>query len=275
MALETLSQNPLIVGIASLIAGIVGTLLTNKLLNKTGVFGYTLTFDKLGVSVDDHIFGDVRAYWKGNQVSNLYLYTIELENSTSTDYENIELHIYSGDDTVILTERTEILDSPNIIQWSTEFEHQLAVPEGGEANEQAVNTYSHRREYILPVINRGQKLKFQYLCTKPNDFSDNPYIGIHSPSKGIKLKQRRTPWVVINPIWGGPVPVAIARALFLAVVVVLLCGVFVENVWVASAIAMIIGLGGQIFGAMLYKVERFILNHLPDKSLYSPNYRGF
>jgi hypothetical protein len=258
--IKELFQNPWISAFAWMVAGIVVTIIANKMHNKTGLFRYTLSYDKLGMSADDHIFGDVRATWKGTQVSNLYLYTIELENSTSTDYENIEFHVYSGDDTIILTERTGVVDSPNIIKWSDAFEARMSVPEGEQPDEQATKTYSHRREYELPVINRGQKLRFQYLCTKPNDFSDNPGIYIHSPSKGIKLKQSSSPSVVINPIWGVPVPVAIARALILSVLVVLACGIWIESIWAASIIAMVFGLSAQQFGALFYKAERFIWN---------------
>jgi len=57
-----------------------------------------------------------------------------------------------------------------------------------------------------------------------------------------------------------PVPVAIARALILSILVVISTGLWVENIWVAASICMFFGLTGQIFGAIAYKVERFIKN---------------
>lgn len=74
----------------------------------------------------------------------------------------------------------------------------------------------------------------------------------------MRLKWLKPPFVILNPIFGVPIPVTLIRAIGLAVVIVVLCGMFVESIWVASLVSMIFGPAGQVFGAILYRVERFL-----------------
>lgn len=256
-AIADLAKNPLAVSLISLVSGSLLTLLVTNLRNKSGVLGYTVVWNRIGISADDLVHGEVRVHWQNHQLRNLYHYTVEVENLSSTDYDNIELRFYSGDDTIVLTEQTRFVDQPEIIQWSPDFKKRLAIPDGQSPTEQQTNEYNHNREYLVPVLNRRQKLSFTFLCTKPTDDGE-PGIFVSTPSKGVRLKRLRLPFVVLNPIFGVPIPVALARAILLALVVVILCGIFLESVWAAALISMIFGLAGQVFGAILYRAERFL-----------------
>jgi hypothetical protein len=255
--IKTLLKNPYILSLFSLVMGAIIALIISKIRNKSGIFGYYIIFNRIGLSADDSVLGSVRVTWQGHEVRNLHWYTIEVENLTSTDYENIIFKVFSGNDTVMLNEQTHVVDSPDIIRWSDTYREMFKVDNGSIPNELQLNGYYHRREYLLPVFNRTQKLKFTYLCTKPNDDLD-PGIYISTPSKGVRLKRLRNPAVIIKPIWGVPVPAAISRALVLSILVIFACGLFINNVWLASFISMAIGLSGQIFGALTYKIEKFI-----------------
>lgn len=255
--LKGLLANQYVISALWLVAGSVVTLIFYKIRNKTGVFGYISNSNRVALSADDSIFGSVRATWQGHQVRNLHFFAIEVENLTSTDYENVEFKVYSANDTLILNERTEVIETPYIIPWSDSYQKKMAADRGQQATAQQTEEHSHNREYLLPVFNRSQKLRFSYLCTKPND-DQEPGVFISTPAKGVRLKALKNPYVILNPIWGVPIPAAIVRALIIAVLVVILCGLFVENVWLASAVSMFVGLTGQFFGAALYKVEKIV-----------------
>jgi len=256
-AVAELAKNPLAVSLISLIAGSMLTFVLTSLRNKSGVLGYTVTWNRIGISADDMIHGEVRVLWQDHQVRNLFVYTIELENLSSADYDNIELRFYSGDDTIILTEQSRVVGQPEIVQWDPEFRQRLTIPEGGAPTKEQLEEYNHNRKYIVPVLNRRQKLSFTFLCTKPNDDND-PAIFVSSLSKGVRLKRIKPPYVILKPILGVRIPVAIARAIVLAVIVVILCGLLLDNVWVASAVSMVFGLAGQVFGAILYRGESLV-----------------
>lgn len=138
------------------------------------------------------------------------------------------------------------------------YGQRIHIPEGEKATDEQIKEYRHNREYELSVFNRSQILRFSYLCTNPND-DDEPGVYLSTSSKGIKLNQRKSPHLVINPIFGVPIPVAITRAFIISILVVIACGVWIENIWIASCLSMIVGLTGQIFGAIEYKIERFII----------------
>lgn len=256
--MDFFEQHQFLSAIALLVLGALITLFFNKLSSKTGVLQYFVFHNKVGMSADDDTFGSVRLTWQGHDVRNLYLSTIEIENNTTSDFENIHLKVFTGKDTVLLNQRSEIVDTPFIAPWDAEYENRIHVPDGENATPSQVEEYNHNREYRLPVLNRGQRVRLSYLSSNPND--DNfPVVCVSTLSRGIKLRERMQPNLVLSPIFGVPIPVALTRALILSVIVVLVSGLWLENVWVASSICMIFGLTGQFFGAVAFRVERFLI----------------
>ena len=105
----------------------------------------------------------------------------------------------------------------------------------------------------MPVFNRGQKLQLTYLCTVPSS-DEPPAVFVATLLKGVKLKYQ----VASNLFLGVPVNVTGARGLLISVLVVVACGLFLSNVWVAAAASMTVGLIARLFGALEYKVERLV-----------------
>lgn len=256
-SLEELAQNPIYVALISLAAGVILNSLISGLRKKTKALGYISFSNRIGVSASDAIFGVVRVTWQGHDVRNLHSSTIEVENETSSDLENVELKIYPGQGTVMLNEKTEIVDTPYIVEWAPNYAARLKVPEGEQASQQQLDEYNRSREYAVPVLNRGQKLRFTYLCTRPSD-DEEPGIFISTPSKGIKLKRRKNPYVLLRPIFGVPVPSALYRGLGASLIFVILFGLYAPNVWAASIGSMAFGLFAQPIGAVIYRLEKFV-----------------
>lgn len=257
--IDKIMENQLLVSVLLLVLGAIITLIFTKLSAKTGTLRYFVTSNKVGISADDQVFGSVRLTWQGHEVRNLYLCTIQVENTTTQDYENIQFKVYSGQETILLNQRTEVADTPYIIPWETNYQNRIHVPDGQKATQEQMNEYNHNREYSLPVLNRGQIIRFSYLCTNPND-DNEPGVYISTSSKGVRLKRQKLPYLVLNPIFGVPIPAAIIRALFISVLVVIGTGLWIENIWLAAIICMFVGLTGQVFGAVAYRVERFVKN---------------
>lgn len=250
--------------IYSIILIVIGVFIDNiihKIRNKSGKFGYISYFNRIALSMDDPIFGSIKITWRENPVKNLYLFIIEVENLTYKDYEDLEFKVYSGDSTTILNEKTAIINSPYIVPWSPSYLSRITAPQGQNPTSQQIYELNHNREYSLHTFNRGQKIRFSYLCSKPHDDTD-PDVFIATPTKGVKLKKLKNPSIIINPIFGVPVPVTIFPTLVIAVLAIALCGLFIQNVWLASLIAMFIGLTGQLFGAIVYRIIKFITNML-------------
>ena len=75
----------------------------------------------------------------------MYIAVVEIENASSKDFEDVDLKIYTSNDTLLLNERTRIIDSPNIVLWSPDFSARLQSPVGGVLTQEQWKIYNHQR----------------------------------------------------------------------------------------------------------------------------------
>ena len=71
------------------------------------------------------------------------------------DYEDLIIAVYSGG-TELLSEQTRISGSPAVLQRSEYFSKLLHIEKGEEPTKDQLEIYATQREYIVPVMNRGQ-----------------------------------------------------------------------------------------------------------------------
>jgi len=251
---EFLRSN-LAVSIISLFAGALITALATKLHGRTKKLRYSTRTERLALAADDPLFGSVRVSWGDRPVRNLYMASVEIENASAHDFESVDLKIYTGDETVLLSERTAVVGTPYVVDWSHSFRAALAVAPGAAPTAEQLARYVHSRDYHVEVFNRGQLLRFNYLCTRPTDDAQ-PEVFVSTQLKGAKLKYQ----VRSNLMLGVPLQIAAARGLILAMVVVLLCGLYLRSVWAASGVSMLVGLFAQLLGCIEYKGERWLRN---------------
>ena len=245
----------LVVALVATVASVLGTLLIRALMTRSSRFRYSTRVDRIGISADDPVFGTVRVQWRNNDVRNLYLAVVEIENTSSKDFENVGLTIYTNNNTLLLSEQTRMIDSPSIVLWSPEFRAKLEGPAGGVLTQAQWEIYNHQREYLVPVFNRGQVLEFHYVCTRPGD-NLLPYIFVDAPIKGVKLLYRQTTRLVL----GVPFDLALVRGTVSALVVSILAGWFFGGSWIATAIVFLVGYTVLLQGALISKATRRLWN---------------
>lgn len=249
MNILQLFQSEYISIIAGGLGGIVTAWLTQRVLNKRGIFTYSVTHTRVGVTAEDAIFGNVAVSWNGNPVQNLYLSTIEMKNESMNDYENVVVNAFTND-TRLMSEQTQLLDTPNILEWSEKYKNQLHVEPGSDPSEKQWTTYNGQREYIIPIFNRSQSIKITYLnSAKSNEI---PNIWLSVAQKGVKLKFRGPQ----NQILGVPQNQAAFVGVILGVVVLVALVIFVAEPWAVAIAAMTYGLVAQLPGAYAIKTIR-------------------
>lgn len=249
MNILQLLQSEYISIIAGGLGGIVTAWLTHRVLNKRGIFTYSVTHNRVGVTAEDPIFGNVAVSWNGNQVQNLYLSTIEMKNESMNDYENVVVSAFTND-SQLMTEQTQLLDTPNILEWSEKYKNQLHVEPGSEPSEKQWTTYYGQRDYIIPIFNRGQSIKITYLNSAKSNAM--PSIWLFVAQKGVKLKFRGPQ----NQILGVPQNQAAFVGVVLGVAVLIALAIFVAEPWAVATAAMAYGLVAQFPGAYTIKVIR-------------------
>ena len=247
----SLIENRYLIAVVASVGGVILTLVTQQILNKRGLFTYFVQHSRIGVSADDAIFGSVRVTWNNNPVAHLYTSTVELINQSMKDYESVIVRVFTND-TILLTERTEIVGTTNFLSWSDDYSVKLTVPKGQQPTADQQSLYGRQREYIIPTMNRGQVVRFQFLNAAHTEAQ--PSIWLDVLHKGVKLKFR----VSRNEILGVPQPTAAISGTVLGFIFIGFVIVYAENIWTASLAAFLFGLFAQIPGAYFVKAWRRI-----------------
>lgn len=167
MNLELLFNNKLLIAIVSTLCGIIGALIIQKIINRRSLFTYNVFYNRIWQSAEDEIYGSVKVTWNNNPVANLYLSTVELINESAKDFESIIVRIHTND-TILLTERTEIIGTTRIVEYTEDYKNKIFVQKGNQPDDNQVNLYYSQRDYIIPTMNRGQKIRFEYLNSAKN-----------------------------------------------------------------------------------------------------------
>lgn len=248
---QLLDSKILISGISILSGALIGNFIA-VYRSRIKILEYTVTHDRIGLSANDAIFGDVRVTWRGHDLTNLYSSVVTVYNGTSVDYTNLKLKVYTGK-TLLLTERTEVSGTTHVLHWTPEYANSLLVPAGGVPNDQQVSTYRHSREYQVPVLNRGQRTVMHLLTTAP-DPNEPPAIWVDLLHPGAQIQFRP----LTQQIHGVPVKLALPLGLLVSLAALVAVSILLTEVWAAALIAMVIGLFAQSVGAWVYRGIRFV-----------------
>jgi len=241
------------IGVASGIGGVLLTILAQQILNKRSLLTYFVRHSRVGVSADDAIFGSVRVAWNNQPVPNLYSSTVELVNQSTRDYENISVRVFTND-TILLTERTEIVGSILPLNWTEEFTRRLHVDAGQQPTQAQIELHSRQRNYLLPILNRGQVVRFHFLNAAPTP--NQPSIWMDILHRGVKLQFHVPP----NEIFGVAQPIAALFGVLLGFAFVGVLIACVQTVWIAALSSLTFGLFAQVPGAYMFKAWRWLRN---------------
>lgn len=232
------------------VAGAAAMWLFSLWRRKTTILTYAVHMDRFAASADDAIFGNVSVHWQGRPVPNLYFATVTVDNPTLRDLDDLHLHAYGSVGLTLLTERSQIEDSPKIVPYDPAFEAQVFPVDGQMATPTQAQTYNSSRQYRLPVFNRGQRIRLSYLCTHDTTAGDPPMIFVTGERKGTKLVQR--PGALA--MFGVPLKAAQGLGLMATVLAVLTSSWLELNVWLVGTISAVVGLFAQLFGAAIYRL---------------------
>lgn len=251
MNLETALNNRFLLVLLSAITGVVVTLITQRILGKRSLLTYFVQHSRVGVSADDSVFGSVRVTWNDNVVANLYSSTLELRNESLKDYGNVVVRVFTND-TILLTERTEILGTTHSLKWSADFSQQLNVEPGAQPTAAQHNLYGRQREYLIPTLNRGQRVRLTYLNAASSD--QPPAIWLDILHEGIKVKFR----VAHEEFLGAPRPLAALAGAALGVPLLAVIIALVNNTWMAAALSFLYGFFVVVPGVLSIKLWRWL-----------------
>lgn len=249
------ADNRLVVALIAGVVGVVFTLTTQRILGKRGLFTYFVWHNRLGVSADDAVFGTVRVTWNDNLVANLYSSTVELRNESFSDYESVVVRVFTND-TLLLTERTEIVGTTRFLKWTDDYSARLVVQPGAQATPDQMSLYRGQRDYLIPTMNRGQVVRLTFLNAASG--GKQPSLWLDILHKGVRLKFR----VAQTEFLGVPQPAAALVGAALGLILLAAIITLVDTVWVAATVCFLYGLLVLVPGALSIKCWRWLKDSL-------------
>jgi len=248
---QLIESKALLSALSAIGGGLIGNLIA-VLRSRVKSMEYTVHHDRVGFSADDQVFGAIRVTWQNHDVTNLFSSRVTLENQTGKDFTNIKIKVYTSE-TLLLGERTEIPGTTYILKWTPDFQQQLHVAPGNAPSAQQFNTYNHSREYVVPVLNRGQRVVMTYLTTVPAA-GQGPAVWLDMLHEGVKVQHRQ----VVPRVHGVPIRLAISIGLVVCVAVLAIASIAFTEPWAAAAVCMFFGLFAQSIGAFVYRGLRLL-----------------
>ena len=250
-----MSDQLTIVALSAFIGAVLSYLVV-VIRRRRSLFTYVATHNTAAISSSDPVFGTIAVTWQGNAVANLYASTVELHNRSPNDYENIKVRVFSND-TQLLAERTEILDTTNVVEFTPEYQQEIHVAPGAAASQDQIDLYSRRRDYLLPVFNRGQKCRFSFL-NSTHDPNSTPTLWLEVIHKGVKCEYYVEPQL----FWGVPQPLSALLGVIIGFLIVVIMLRFISDPWTTALISFLIGTIALVPGAIALKSYYWVRDKL-------------
>ncbi len=247
MDITALFDNKLFISASSAVAGVLLTVIAQYLLDKRGVFSYQVFHNRVGLSAEDTIYGSVKVTWNDNPVSHLYLSTVQVTNQSMKDYESVVVRVFSNN-TTLLTQRTEIVGTTRLIDFTEEYKNKITVPDGSQPTEEQYELFRRRRDYLVPIMNRGQILRFELLNAAYSE--EQPAIWLDILHKGVICKFQ----IIKNQVFGVPQSQAALIGSVIGIIGVVFVIVLVDNLTIAAVLSFLIGWLVLVPGAFAIKL---------------------
>ena len=137
---------------------------------------------------------------------------------------------------MLLTQRTELVDTTRNLDFTEEYKNEISVPEGGTPTDYQHELYRSRRDYLIPTVNRGQKVRFELLNAAK--IEEGPTIWLEILEKSVKCKIR----VVHKLFMGVPQSTAALVGSVVGLLAIIMIVPYMNNLWVAGLLSYFIGL---------------------------------
>lgn len=263
----------------SLVSGsltLVVTLLVMVVRNRRALLTFHVTHYRIGISTLDNIHGEVSVTVGGNQMQNLYMSNVWLVNRSMRDVEDLEVKVLRGtDDMRLMNEQSCVEGTFEVLKYTAEYEEiksqlmnaAVGVEQARAAGDhvtatqidqaQAANwrTWSTQRWYAVPMLARGQTIRFTYMTNVLSD--ENPKILISCQKAGIRVKYKQ-PYQPVWHLWGVPLVEAGVTGIVIGTLVWLLVISLISTLWVAALLCLVVGLLSNVPGAAVVKFYRWL-----------------
>ena len=237
----------IIVGIAVFLFGALVTHIWNRYRNRTKRLRWSAEYYRIAYAADDTYFGKVEVLYNDRPVTNLYLALIQVQNENTSDLEDVVVNIACLDGSTLLVSHGALQGSLQLLPLTDEFTNALSDIES--ANLEYLIT---RRDYKIPVLNRGAIANFTILLSRTDTLQPN--LTLACDHVGVQLVQREPDVMILG--------VPRRQALFSGWVVTLAASIalamLVDSKWIIAVAAWLLGLHVLNIGSVGQKCWKWI-----------------
>ena len=233
---------------------LVGAILTHlwaRFRARMTVIRYQIHHLYLAVAQNSPIFGNLRVLLNEVEYHNLYFSTITFANDTARDFKDLDINIAAMPRTEILGAYGKTASSVNYLAFTDAFN--AHVNEAKKGNQTALDLVRTRRDFRVPVMNRGDNILITLLTTHLD--AQQPALQVACDHFGVRLKLAPA----VEQFWGEPRD----RSAFLGLAIAfLLCWpvlVLVQGKVAAVLLAAFLGAICLLFGVAARKVFRWFV----------------
>ena len=202
-------------------------------------------------------FGRVEVSYNGQPIWNVQGCVLEIENESSTDLTDVELNLAYGDGTVFLVAEGGIVGSTQALPFTETFSESMKevgkLPPEERGKHPDVRYLTQRRDFRIPVLNRGARAQFKSLIAPQINVSI-PILLVSCDHPGVRLRNRP----VQEMWWGEPRNRAAVIGLVWAVLFAWAVGSSIASPLWASFLALVLGAFCIVFGAVSLKLTRLL-----------------
>jgi hypothetical protein len=237
----------ILIGTFTLIIGIVIKHIWDKYINRITKLKYSIWHNYIGSSIEDVKFGSVKLLYNQNELQNLYTSNVIIKNETGKDLNDLELNISCDNQSLILVSHGRNTNSIKELEFTDYYAS--IIEQNDPANANYIYT---RRDYMIPVINRGDSIEITLLTTNFNN--QRPVLFVTSEHKGVKLKY------YIEPIklMGVSQLTSTLLGLIISVIICVPIYYFICNKTLIIALTLLNGWIASLYGVMILKINDWI-----------------
>ena len=230
--------------------GVLAAKIWQRYLQRMVTIRWSVTHETLAGGGDDPRWGRVEIRYNGNPAGNLLQWCrVEIENeSGSRDLSDVVVSLqYDQPEPEILSGGGSLEGGNQGFSWTPMFTAEVTSYFDLPVADRPPSTDIYRRrDFVIPVLNRGAKAIFLFLV-RPN--ISNQTLRVHCDHLSVRLKHRPTRPLILGVVqtrasWtglgvGALVAVALAMSL--------------TNIWVAVSVALLVGWFGQLVGVAVIR----------------------
>lgn len=241
----------ILIGTITLVIGIVIKHIWDKYINRITKLKYSICHNYIGSSIEDVKFGSVKLLYNQNELQNLYASNVIIKNETGKDLNDLELNISCDNQSLILVSHGRNTNSIKELEFTDYYAS--IIEQNNPTNANYIYT---RRDYKIPVINRGDTIEITLLTTNFNN--KRPVLFVTSEHKGVKLKYYIEPFKLM----GVSQLASTLLGLIISMIICVPIYYFLCNKTLIITLILLNGWIASLYGVVILKINDWIKKQL-------------